>query len=767
MMPTSDGEARRFVSLFGGARESSDLVGIARTACKEGYSVIAVKPRSKEPICTLTDRQRTAADRMAANAAREAGSRHWEKVTHPCGRSHAIADPGEADKVFKRLVAKHADLNIGLEVGASRLLVVDADTEAEVASFTELWAQMEEVPELAHAAPTVRSPGVLRENVEGEEVWTHKGGGHFWFLLPEGVNFAETPTSAPLKIGAHGVKASLMFRNQLVLVPPSVRDEGPYVMASDIQPAPEWLVDELHAHIARHALRAEHQREAALSGDGDDRINTWTVNTSWDDILTPYGWTTSGRTDRCGCEIWTRPGDWSSPKSATAHEPGCGQFDVTGAFLHLWTDSPPEELAGRKDWSKLQVVAAYSHGGHHGDAMRALGLLSEADEFVVDIMSSDQERLAELKGEDTSDEAEDESDKEDSKDDVDPIDALIAELIPASGLDNIAPPVPLIDGILDRNTLARVFGTSGHGKTFVMIDLAAHVALGKPWLGRECVRGDVVYMVAEGVAGIRARVRAWEAHNGAELGSTAKFLPRAVQTMQQTDWLVWVAAMERLRPALIVLDTQARITVGVNENDAKDMGVVVARADLLRERTGACVVLVHHKGRQGDHGRGSTVVPAALDAEISVTKQASGRITVLSEKQKDREDFSPISLDLIPVDESAVLVPAGTERPFDSNAIDENSPARDRVASLLYRTFNDGNGATKAEVASVVRERDRGPNGKPMSKAAFYKAWAQLEADEALICTETDAGKRWALALAEAVELGLRGPRSGSSEGEL
>jgi RecA/RadA recombinase len=369
---------------------------------------------------------------------------------------------------------------------------------------------------------------------------------------------------------------------------------------------------------------------------------------------------------------------------------------------------------------------------------------------------------------DESDDADEDSEsEEDDETEQDPIDALIAELIPASELGNIPPPVPLIEGILDRNSLARVIGTSGHGKTFVMLDLAAHVASGRPWLGRECKQGLVVYMVAEGVSGIQDRVAAWEAHHGVELGRQALFLPRAVQVMSQLDWLIWVAAMERLKPAMIVMDTQARITVGADENAVKDMGVLVERADLLKDKTGACVVLVHHKGRQGDHGRGSTVVPAALDAEVSVTRQGKTRITILSEKQKDREDFEPISLELVKVGGSAVLVQPGTEHPFESNEINENSSARDRVAALLYRTFHEGNGATQAQVYAVVKERDRGTRGKPMAKSSFYKAWAELEGDGALVLIETEAGKRWELTEAEAARLGLRRPGDGSWEATL
>ena len=100
--PTPEG--RRFIHLFGGSRENSDLVSIARGACREGFAVIPIEPGGKKAICTLTDRQRRAADTMAANAAREAGRRHWEHARHDCGLSHAVTDPKDADRIFRRLV---------------------------------------------------------------------------------------------------------------------------------------------------------------------------------------------------------------------------------------------------------------------------------------------------------------------------------------------------------------------------------------------------------------------------------------------------------------------------------------------------------------------------------------------------------------------------------------------------------------------------------------------------------------------------------------
>ena len=93
--------------------------------------------------------------------------------------------------------------------------------------------------------------------------------------------------------------------------------------------------------------------------------------------------------------------------------------------------------------------------------------------------------------------------------------ALRNQLVDSAGLDSIPPPQPLVDGILYLDSLAWLHGKPGHGKSFVALDWAGCVATGAPWQGHEVTsRGTVVYLAAEGVAGVRQRVRAWEERTG-------------------------------------------------------------------------------------------------------------------------------------------------------------------------------------------------------------------------------------------------------------
>lgn len=775
MMPA---EPRRFIHLFGGPRETSDLVGIARACCREGYAVLPIEPGGKKAICTLTPRQAVAADRMAANAARESGRRHWEHARHACGLSHAITDPKDAERIFRRLVEKHPDLNIALECAESRLICVDCDNGDEVRSFTELWAEREGIPELANAAPTVRTPGKVDES----GTWVHRDGGHYWFLLPDDVDFTDTPISTSLPIGLHEAKAQIRYGRSYALVPPSVREEGPYTMASDIGPCPGWLVDILRNHV--NGVRE--RRDQHLSGkDGSDPIDVWSSLTTWEDLLGGDGWTTRNRPDNCGCPVWTRPGEWTNPKSATAHEPGCIRWDtddIGHGFLHVWTDNAPDFIAayraatGHSSLSKLQYVAWRDFNGDSSAAMRALGISSNAEPAMSDddIFAAAQEAMeaqgkehappaTELPDSGASSESATDDD-EDSDPELSPFDKLRAEFISAADLDKIPPLTPLVEGIFDFKTTTRIIGQSGHGKTFVMLDMAAHVITGRAWQGRECAQGRVAYIVAEGIAGFTQRVRAWERYHGVELGDGLMVLPRPVQAGNAQEWAVLVEVLRSMKPAMVVIDTQARVTVGMEESSATEMGIFIDRADRIKIATSACVVLVHHQGHSGEHGRGSSAVLGALDVEIAVAKEGKGGVAVMSSKQKDREDFDPIRLRLHQVevpgfkDPSAVIVSREEEvgdGPLLDDGINEESSTRDRLAKIMHDSYEGGYGYTKAEWWVHVKERDRGPKGVPMSRGAYYKAWDKLSSDGVLVMDETEIGKRFSLSPSEAVRLQL------------
>ncbi|MEU9557355.1 AAA family ATPase [Streptomyces fumanus] len=224
------------------------------------------------------------------------------------------------------------------------------------------------------------------------------------------------------------------------------------------------------------------------------------------------------------------------------------------------------------------------------------------------------------------------------------VDVLEGELLDSAALDSIEPLEPVIADLLYKDTLARIYGASGTFKSFMTLDFAGCIGTGMAWHGQEVTQGPVIYLVAEGIRGIRKRVRAWEQHHGRRM-TGVHFLPRPVQAMD-TEWLVLIELCRRRRPALVVIDTQARVTVGVEENSNTEMGRVVDRMEQLRAASEACVLLVHHTGHDGDRGRGATAVKGALQTELGVERKGSSlldtTITLKTGKQKDDEELGDV-----------------------------------------------------------------------------------------------------------------------------
>jgi hypothetical protein len=195
---------------------------------------------------------------------------------------------------------------------------------------------------------------------------------------------------------------------------------------------------------------------------------------------------------------------------------------------------------------------------------------------------------------------------------------ILSELLDVEGLANRPQAEPLIERVLNRRSLARLNSESGAYKSFFALDCAIHIALGKDWHGHRVRRGRVVYLVGEGEEGILTRVRAWEIHHQTT-GHGVLFLPRPLQTMG-TEWNAFCEAMQQLAPVLIVLDTQARVTVGVNENDPSEFGEVIEHWDRLRKLTGATILALHHLNAEGGRPRGNTAVTGALQTELRLDR---------------------------------------------------------------------------------------------------------------------------------------------------
>lgn len=224
-----------------------------------------------------------------------------------------------------------------------------------------------------------------------------------------------------------------------------------------------------------------------------------------------------------------------------------------------------------------------------------------------------------------------------------PEEELEAALLTGSAILDIPPPEPLIEGWLNLDSVAVMYGRPKGGKSFVAIDMAMCVAAGRRWHNRHVSQGPVLYVIAEGVRGIGPRVRAWSKVNKHPVPENLVWLPRAV-SMLNPQWsgaLASVAA--ELQPRMVIIDTLNRSMAGGDENSSKDMGIVIAAADLIKRSTGACVFIVHHSGKDSTQGaRGHSSLLGAVDTEIEVKNAGDGIITLTNTAQKDAADALPL-----------------------------------------------------------------------------------------------------------------------------
>jgi len=199
--------------------------------------------------------------------------------------------------------------------------------------------------------------------------------------------------------------------------------------------------------------------------------------------------------------------------------------------------------------------------------------------------------------------------------------ATLPPWAPLSAYKDMPPTEYIVEGLLEHRGMCSVIGDSGVGKSAVVLDMAAHIAAGKPWHGRRTIQCPVVYVAGEGVAGAVTRLHAWQrAHRDYSIGNNIYIVEEALLLGSSGEnWAYIAEQCVAVGAGLIVFDTLARMATGLDENSATDMGKGVTMFNRLQVATGAGVLLVHHTARGSSHARGSSAVRGAVDSEVLVT----------------------------------------------------------------------------------------------------------------------------------------------------
>ncbi|MCG7493291.1 AAA family ATPase [Thalassobius sp. Cn5-15] len=242
----------------------------------------------------------------------------------------------------------------------------------------------------------------------------------------------------------------------------------------------------------------------------------------------------------------------------------------------------------------------------------------------------------------------------------------------------------IVGDLIEARSCVVVFGAPGSGKSFVTLDVAACVASGREFHGKEVQQGCAVYVAGEGGAGIKRRLQAWSKHTGEELDKSKPLfvIQSPIEMLNASDVK---AACDAIAEAtgeftikIIVLDTLARNFGDGDENSTGDMNRFVMAVGRMIERFGCTVVVVHHSGH-GDNsrGRGSSALRAAADAEFRVEKDNS-TVTLVHTKAKDAPESEPIRFSL----ESIELGTRKNGAPFTSAVLIEREEQVTRAIKL-------------------------------------------------------------------------------------
>ena len=276
----------------------------------------------------------------------------------------------------------------------------------------------------------------------------------------------------------------------------------------------------------------------------------------------------------------------------------------------------------------------------------------------------------------------------------------------------------LIKNWLGSNQLSCLYGSSNTGKSFLALDMSWHIATGREWNGNRITQGVVLYLATEGGNSFRNRVFALKEHYGDENALLA-VRPSPVDLFNTEVDLPTLEKLcdeirdERGEIAMIVVDTLSRAMAGANENTSEDMSQFIKNCDLLRNLSGAHLMIVHHSGKDTSRGaRGSSSLRGALDTEIELeVDEGSGIRTALSTKQRDLEGGAAFSFKL----NVAIL---GTD------------PDGDDITTCVIE---------KADETELEDARKKQPKGK--NQKLFIECFRQLRSDK--VGTPNQGGTGW------------------------
>lgn len=215
----------------------------------------------------------------------------------------------------------------------------------------------------------------------------------------------------------------------------------------------------------------------------------------------------------------------------------------------------------------------------------------------------------------------------------------------------------LIKGIMRKGGLGMIYGESGCGKSFTVLDMAASIACEKieSWHGLKLHHGPVIYFCGEGADGINARLACWCNEHDINPDSLQLEIFDEVfkldcdkedpaHSLENT--IAEIKATYE-KPALVIFDT-LNIYMKAEENSNTDVGRFCLACRKLIQELSCTVFIAHHTGKNTEAkklARGASALRGAVDFELRLEKSES-LLTLKTSKIKDGQEHPNLLFNL-------------------------------------------------------------------------------------------------------------------------
>ncbi len=320
----------------------------------------------------------------------------------------------------------------------------------------------------------------------------------------------------------------------------------------------------------------------------------------------------------------------------------------------------------------------------------------------------------------------------------------------------------LVKGLLPDAGLVVVWGPPKCGKSFWVLDLLMHVALGCEYRDNRVNQGAVIYCALEGQKGFRRRIEAFRQENidNPETDPPFYLMETPLNLVKDAQQLIVDIKAQAVDPDVICLDTLNRSIQGSESSD-EDMTNYIRAADAIRNAFDCLVVLIHHCGHEGTRPRGHSSLMGALDVQIAVRRDGDGNIAAELELAKDSDVGTKFVSRLKPVpiftDEDGDPVTACVVEPVEGKAADG---AKTWPKSLIV--FKRALEEALLSVGQTMRPRPDMPEVRAVDQEAVRAEFKRLYIPESEDGKAKDGSERATVAKNKAF---LRHARSAHSRG--